>query len=313
MSTRYTAANYFIALLLVLAFGGPPSLATEAADLPIVAGDERPADRDAIRAHIDSIFQAYMEKDRDMVRATHAENWRGFLTRSRTILRGIDEYMASAERALGGPGRIFDYEMTEFDVLFYGEVALVPYIADMEVGIGEYRVDQTLRVLDVYTRIHGDWIQIASNTAFHPDTVAEYRQQTYEMLPTERQRLLDARLALWQAWFSYDREELEAVLPEETLAIGASTEEWAGLEETLASSKAFHQSGARLVRLDFPRTEIQRYGDVAVLYTTYEFEIEDSEGTRQVLSGRGTEVFVERSGQWVNPGWHLDSGVPSDG
>lgn len=25
-------------------------------------------------------------------------------------------------------------------------------------------------------------------------------------------------------------------------------------------------------------------------------------------TARGTEVFVLRKGQWVNPGWHMDSG-----
>ncbi len=53
------------------------------------------------------------------------------------------------------------------------------------------------------------------------------------------------------------------------------------------------------------------YGDVAVLYTSYELETEDAKGERQIQSGRGTEVFVKRAGRWVNPGWHLDAGLPA--
>jgi hypothetical protein len=34
----------------------------------------------------------------------------------------------------------------------------------------------------------------------------------------------------------------------------------------------------------------------------------ESNGQRQVSSGRGTEIFLRRGGCWVNPGWHLDSG-----
>ena len=61
----------FSGLLLGLA-------ATPTAGSDPVSGDRRPADRDAIRAHIEQIFQAYMKKDRKTVRATHSADWRGF-------------------------------------------------------------------------------------------------------------------------------------------------------------------------------------------------------------------------------------------
>ena len=62
------------------------------------------------------------------------------------------------------------------------------------------------------------------------------------------------------------------------------------------------------MRLEYPRTEIRLYGDVAILYTTYVFEVESPDGKRETSAGRGTEIFVRRNGRWVNPGWHLDSG-----
>ena len=37
------------------------------------------------------------------------------------------------------------------------------------------------------------------------------------------------------------------------------------------------------------------------------YEIETG-GQRINNAGRVTEVFVLRKGQWVNPGWHMDSG-----
>jgi hypothetical protein len=46
---------------------------------------------------------------------------------------------------------------------------------------------------------------------------------------------------------------------------------------------------------------------VAILYTTWSYTLE-VEGKAQTSSGRGTEIFVRRDGQWVNSGWHLDSG-----
>jgi len=125
--------------------------------------------------------------------------------------------------------------------------------------------------------------------------------------PALRQEILSAREAVWRAWFANDQARLEDVIPEETLAINAGEEAWQGRTEVLESARGFAASGARLVRLEYPRTEIRLYGDVAILYTTYLFEVE-SNGQRQISSGRGTEIFVHRGGRWVNPGWHLDSG-----
>lgn len=63
-----------------------------------------------------------------------------------------------------------------------------------------------------------------------------------------------------------------------------------------------------MIRLEFPQTEIQMYGYAAILYTRYLYEIE-MDGKRSTQSGRATQMFVYRGGQWVNVGWHLDSGA----
>jgi hypothetical protein len=51
----------------------------------------------------------------------------------------------------------------------------------------------------------------------------------------------------------------------------------------------------------------QVYGNTAVVYSNYAYELETS-GQRINRAARVTEVFVQRKGQWVNPGWHMDSG-----
>jgi hypothetical protein len=45
----------------------------------------------------------------------------------------------------------------------------------------------------------------------------------------------------------------------------------------------------------------------AAAYSNYSFDLEIG-GQRITQAGRVTEVFVLRKGQWVNPGWHMDSG-----
>ena len=51
-------------------------------------GTVRTEDAAAIRAHIESIFQAFIDKDRPKLAATHGVNWRGFLTGSPSVIRG---------------------------------------------------------------------------------------------------------------------------------------------------------------------------------------------------------------------------------
>jgi ketosteroid isomerase-like protein len=283
----------FIALVLFAL------VAVAAAEVVPVPPEDRPEDRDAIRAHINSIFRAYIEKDRDTVRATHAAEWRGFLRVSRSIIRGIDEYMQAAEPSLASAGGVTDYEMLEFDVLFYGDMALVSYVAKLENQPADYQ--WKIRVLDIYANQHGHWIQVASNTALHPDSQAALRQQPNPLAERERPRLLAEREAVWRAWYT---------IPPETITIDAEGEEWADRDAVLRGAQRFAESGAQLVELDFPRTEMQLYGDVAILYTLYKYTVEKN-GQRQSRSGRGTEVFVKRAGQWVNVGWHLDSGLGS--
>jgi ketosteroid isomerase-like protein len=62
----------------------------------------------------------------------------------------------------------------------------------------------------------------------------------------------------------------------------------------------------KLAKLEFPSTEIQAYGNTAIIYSTYLYELE-KDGQRKQSSGRVTEVFVQRQGRWVNPGWHMDA------
>jgi ketosteroid isomerase-like protein len=282
---------------------GAALAATTAASEP---GDRRPQDRDAIRAHIDEIFRAYMRRDRDTVRATHAVDWRGFIRPSRGVVRGIEQYMQEAEAILGAPGRLAGYEILEFDVLFHGDTALVPYLARVDWEEEGVRSSEVLRIFDVYARRDGHWNQMGSQVAVHPDTLDRERQHPRTLAPAERQALLSAREAVWRAYFAGDVSHLETALPAELVAINAGEEAWPERSALIEGARAFARSG-RLIRLEFPRTEIRAYGDVAVLYTSYAYEIE-SGGQRQVQKGRGTEVFVHRDGRWVNPGWHLDSG-----
>jgi ketosteroid isomerase-like protein len=122
----------------------------------------------------------------------------------------------------------------------------------------------------------------------------------------DRAQLLKVREAVWRSWFANDASNLRELVPPGTIVISAGEPQWKHQSEVLQSAVDFQAQGGRLVRLEFPRTEIQRFGDVAILYSQYIVETE-MKGKRSVSAGRATEVFVLHDGQWTNPGWHTDT------
>jgi hypothetical protein len=271
----------------------------------------READREAIRAHIDRIFKAYIAKNRGEVQATHDREWRGFLTGSRHIIRGIDDYMRAADTSLKAPARLVGYSMEDFDVQFRGpDMAIVPYIAELEGEVDGVRNTWKLRVIDVYERQSGEWMQIASNTAMHPQSTVERSSELQRMAPRERAALLKAREAVWRAWFAADEAALKTLLPPETIALAAGPHGWATRDAIIASARESAKAGTRLVKLEFSRTEIQSYGATAILYTTYAFETETG-GKKGGEKGKAIEIFVQREQGWVNSGWQLMPDSPT--
>lgn len=117
--------------------------------------------------------------------------------------------------------------------------------------------------------------------------------------------VLRLREAAWRAWFAGDEAALRDMLPPEFVGIDMGAGPFSDLEATIVESRAYRAGGGRLVRLEFPETRAQRFGDTVVLYGRYSVVLE-SEGKQETLAGRLTEVFVRRDGRWWHPGWHLD-------
>ena len=270
--------------------------------------DDRTADRAAIKAHIESIFQAFINKDNVALRATHAENWLGYLGTGRTAIKGIGGYM---EWSLQDPKRSYgmkSYKFREFDMIFKGDAAFVCFVADVESSTPNGPSQRASRICDFYTKNDGKWIQSGSYTDVHPESVEAQLATPRRIGDEMKKNLLAAREAVWRAYFAGDRATLEKLIPEETIAINPDGDpNWAGRQQVLDGSAEFAKSSRKLIKLEFPKTEIQMYGMTAVIYSIYSFELEAG-GQRTTHSGRVTEVFVLRNGQWVNPGWHMDGG-----
>jgi len=269
--------------------------------------DDRAADRNAIRAHIESIFQAFIDKDPKALRATHAENWLGYLDNSGTMLKGIEGYMDWNQVDPKSPYGMKSYKFRDFDMIFKGDAAFACFVADVESNWPGRSPHRVLQICDFYTKNNGNWIQNGSYTGVHQETLQEQLASPQSIGDELKKRLLDAREAVWRAWFSGDRATLEKLIPQETIAIESGHNNWSNRQTILDGSVEFAKGGGKLVKLEFPKTEIQMYGNSAIVYSNYSYELEQG-GQRINQSGRVTEVFVLRNGQWVNPGWHMDGG-----
>ena len=296
---------FVIALLLVISFAAK--------------AQERPADAAAIRAHIESIFQAFIDGDQDKIFATHSDDWRGFLEGSRAPIKGIDDYMrangiewprpANAPKLTPYLPADTTYKVSDFDVHFYGpELGVASFFGEFQRKDGDRTITlRRFRIMDVYAKRKGNWIQVASHTVIDPEWRAAQMSRPMTISPQMRQRILAAREAVWKAWFTNDRAALERLIPEETIAIDNNSEGWSDRAAVLDGAKRFVESGGKLLRLEFPKTEIQVYGNTVIIYTAYLYETEIN-GNRSTASGRATEMFVRRGDELVNVGWHMDSG-----
>ena len=178
------------------------------------AEDGRVEDRLAIRKHIERIFEAFIHKDVAELRATHARNWLGYLEGSRSMVRGQEAYLDHSGHFSPDYG-MKSYKIREFDIIFKGDAAFVAFVAEVESYFpGGGRGTRVLRITDFYVKEKGAWIQAGSDTDLHPES-SGYPGQLWE---GDRKSLLEAREAVWRAYFGGDRAGLEKLLPEERSA-----------------------------------------------------------------------------------------------
>lgn len=116
--------------------------------------------------------------------------------------------------------------------------------------------------------------------------------------------LLDLRRAVWVAWFAGDVKTLQRLLPADGVYVSPGSHPWETTASTIANAQQFRDGGGKLVRLEFPKNEIRRYGDLALIHTTYVYELE-SGGKRHAETGKAIEVFVRKDGVWIHPSWWL--------
>src|SRR4030095_1829365 len=115
--------------------------------------------------------------------------------------------------------------------------------------------------------------------------------QTSVLTDDIRNELLDARDTAWRSFFQKDLTVLEKILAPELIAIQQNSDKWDDRTRLIALAKAMNEQGVQLLRLEFSRTEIQLFGDTAILYYTYIFET-GLKGKYVVDGGRGTAIFA---------------------
>jgi ketosteroid isomerase-like protein len=286
------------AIVLLAAFAG------DAAAQSIPAS--RAADAALIKKEIEIICQAFVDKDRKTLEATHGKNWRGFTPWSDHVIRGLDGYMNEATfdpNTPKGQGMV-GYRISDFDVVFYGDTAVASFVLDVDSVRGGRKSTQKLTILDVFQKEPHRWVQVASNTSLHAEAMTQQMSALRPLGDDEKMDLLAAREAVWRAWFGGDTAQLTKLLPPDLITIEPAGA-FGNLKTNLDGARGFAAGGGKLTRLVFPKTEFQAYGATVILYTTYEMDLV-SGGKASTQKGAATEVFVRQpDGRWVNSGWQL--------
>jgi|SRR5271170_571169 len=92
---------------------------------------------------------------------------------------------------------------------------------------------------------------------------------------------LEIRRLVWDSSFLNDQVKLKELIGEDFITINPGEEHWQNRAEFVAGARAFADHQGKLVSLSFPRTEIQDFGDVAVLYSLVQITME-SQGNKNL-------------------------------
>lgn len=118
----------------------------------------------------------------------------------------------------------------------------------------------------------------------------------------EKAEIFTARTLAWVGFYDNTPELLRDIIPAELTFISlAGWGDVASLPQAMASHA---KTGMHLQRLEFSRTDMQRYGDVAICYSEYTI-VFDKDGKQTTSKGVASEVFVRKAGRWIHPGWHV--------
>jgi ketosteroid isomerase-like protein len=122
---------------------------------------------------------------------------------------------------------------------------------------------------------------------------------------TWQEELFAAREAAWRGFFG-DPDALAAILTEDFVAIDRGAFPFSTKAQVLEQSRQVTAAGVRLVSLAFPDNLVQRYGEVAIIYTTYSYTTRKAGGPADPEQmGRATELFRWDGRRWLHTGWHL--------
>lgn len=166
---------------------------------------DRAADAAKIRAEIERICQAFVDKDRETLAVTHGADWRGFTPYGDHVIRGRDGYMNEATFPPGMPKDqgMRSYRLNDFDVVFYGDTAVASFVLDSTVSRGGEKAAQKLTILDVFHKEASGWVQVASNTSLHPEEMQRQIARPQQLGDDDRKALLArarrgvARVVCW--------------------------------------------------------------------------------------------------------------------
>lgn len=129
---------------------------------------------------------------------------------------------------------------------------------------------------------------------------------------TDREQILQHIHGIFQAYLRQDREAIRRTHTEDWTGFqGPSVKIERGIEDYMVNAEKSLQNlrGTGYELLD---TEVQVYGDVAVVYYVARFDYRDSSGKAGSLPLRSVDIYRREQGRWNQCGSHITP-IPGGG
>lgn len=118
--------------------------------------------------------------------------------------------------------------------------------------------------------------------------------------PRTKAALIEAREAVWRAYYQGDSSALVRLLPEKMVAMNEDR------AEIIRNAKSYVKDGGKYLGITFTRDQFFVNGNTAIIWSHFDVRLTNAKGRPTPTSGTAIELFVLEGGRWINPHWHLD-------
>ncbi len=145
---------------------------------------------------------------------------------------------------------------------------------------------------------------IASAAAPDAENAKEY-QEVNMHAATDREQIIEHIHSIFKAYLRQDRDAIRRLhTPDWTGFQGPSVKIERGIDAYMVNAEKSLQS-LRGIGYELLDTEVQIYGDIALVYYVARYDYRDMEGNKDSIPLRSVDIYRREKGEWNQAGSHI--------